>query len=140
MTVFGRVNLNGKESAALKFKLDDLTDILDRRSYGPGKVIFREGQSASTAFIVLEGQVELTVGAGDDTKFLTSVVPGQMFGELALTIGRDRTATASTMGGCAVLVLPASSVKSKLDKADPFLRYWIEYLMERVVDLSSRVD
>ena len=113
---------------------------MDRRAYGAGKVIFREGQTASTAFIVLEGQVELTIGAGDNTKFLTSVVPGQMLGELALITGSDPTATASTMGGCEVLVLPAASVKSKLEKADPFLRYWIEYLMQRVVDLSSRID
>jgi CRP-like cAMP-binding protein len=41
----------------MKFKLEDLTKILDRRSYRPGKVIFRESQTASTAFIVLEGQV-----------------------------------------------------------------------------------
>ena len=63
-----------------------------------------------------------------------------MFGELALITGSDPTATASTMGGCEVLVLPAANVESKLKKADPFLRYWIEYLMERVVDLSSRID
>ena len=54
--------------------------------------------------------------------------------------GLDRTATATTMGGREVLVLPAASVNLKLDQADPFLRYWIEYLMERVVDLSSRID
>ena len=63
-----------------------------------------------------------------------------MFGELALITGRDRTVTASTMGGCEVLVLPAAYAESKLKKADPFLRYWIEYLMERVVDLSSRIN
>jgi CRP/FNR family cyclic AMP-dependent transcriptional regulator len=71
---------------------------------------------------------------------VATINPGQMFGELALTIGLDRTATASTMGGREVLVLPAASVNLKFDQADPFLRYWIEYLMERVVDLSSRID
>ena len=124
----------------MKFNREDLSEILDRRKFAAGKVIFREGQTASTAFIVLEGQVELTIGSGDDTKFLTSVIPGQMFGELALTTGRNRTATASTMGGCEVLALPSTNVRMKLEKADPFLRYWIEYLSERVVDLSGRID
>lgn len=123
----------------MTFKRDALSEVLDRRVFGPGSVIFREGETAGTAYIVLKGSVEVTVGTGDETKTLTTVIPGQLFGELALLTGRDRTATATTRGGCEVLVVPSTHVTKKLVKADPFLRYWVEYLAERVVDLTARV-
>ena len=31
-----------------------------------------------------------------------------------------------------------NSLKQKLDEADPFLRYWVDYLSKRVIDLSAQ--
>ena len=29
-------------------------------------------------------------------------------------------------------------LRQKLDQADPFLRYWVDYLSKRIIDLSTQ--
>ena len=119
---------------------EQLAEILDRRVLGPGAVIFRAGEAAGSAYIVFAGEVGIHTGQGAEARLLTTVRAGQMFGELALVAGGIRTATASTRDGCELLVVPATKVQEKLAKSDPFVRYWIEYLSERVVDLTGRIE
>ncbi len=66
------------------------------------------------------------------------VKPGQMFGELALMADAHRTASAKTEQGCELLTVSQDKLKQKLEDADPFVRYWIEYLSKRVIDLSTK--
>lgn len=60
-----------------------------------------------------------------------------MFGVHALMAGAQRAATAYTRNGCALLAVSESRLKQKLEEADPFLRYWVDYLSKRIIDLSS---
>ena len=39
---------------------------------------------------------------------------------------------------CDVLAISEAKLKQKLDEADPFLRYWVDYLSKRVIDLSTQ--
>jgi CRP-like cAMP-binding protein len=59
-----------------------------------------------------------------------------MFGVHALMAGANRTATVVTTQGCDVLAVSEAKLKQKLGEADPFLRYWVDYLSQRVIDLS----
>jgi CRP/FNR family cyclic AMP-dependent transcriptional regulator len=115
--------------------------VMERKVYPAGATIFREGESATTAFVVLRGDVAITtVNAQGKSIHLTDIKVGQIFGELALMqAGMNRTATASTAQGCELMLISHASLKEKLDAADPFLRFWMQYLSERVVDLSKRV-
>ena len=61
-----------------------------------------------------------------------------MFGVHALMAGAHRTATAVRALGCDVLAVSEAKLKQKLDEADPFLRYWVDYLSKRVIDLSAQ--
>ena len=51
-----------------------------------------------------------------------------------------RTATAITETGCEALIVRPSLLREKLAGADPVMKYWVEYLAERVLDLSKRVE
>jgi CRP/FNR family cyclic AMP-dependent transcriptional regulator len=64
--------------------------------------------------------------------------PGEMFGVHALMAGAQRAASAVTAQGCEVLAISEAKLKQKLDEADPFLRYWVDYLSKRVIDLSTQ--
>ena len=55
-----------------------------------GQPVFREGDPAHELFVVLEGSVDLLVGA----QIVETVQPGGLFGELALVESSPRTATA----------------------------------------------
>ena len=61
-----------------------------------------------------------------------------MFGVHALMAGAQRAATALTAHGCELLAVSEGKLRQKLDEADPFVRYWVEYLSKRVVDLSTQ--
>lgn len=113
----------------------------ERRSFEPGETIFHLGARATDAFVVLNGEVEI-VGTNDlsEQVVLTIVRPGEMFGELALLqADAKRTAKAITHTGCELMTVSRDKVLEKIDEADPFVRYWLQYLSKRVVDLSKRV-
>ena len=61
----------------------------------PGEVIFREGEAASSVFVVLRGQVVLERKMADgSTDVLATCGPGEYFGELGPLLGFPRAATA----------------------------------------------
>ena len=111
----------------------------DRKTFPAGATIFTEGEPGTSAFILLRGDVTLHAGreAGRE-RALTALKPGQMFGMHALMAGARRGATASTTQGCEVLMVSEEKLKQKLEEADPFIRYWVDYLSKRIVDLSMQ--
>lgn len=120
--------------------LNAFATVLPAISFTPNKVIFREGDSGDNAFIVLSGEVIIcTLTDEGELIHLTTLKRGQLFGELALLNEFVRTATAITETGCELLVVRPALLRSKFANADPVLKFWIEYLSERVVDLSKRV-
>ena len=121
----------------------DLNDkTFDRTKFPPGSKIFEVGEKGLEAFVVLQGEVEIggTNEKGESVTF-TTVKRGEMFGELALMKpDAKRTATATTKLGCEVMTISRDIVVDKIDSSDIFIRFWIKYLTERVIDLSKRVS
>ena len=115
--------------------------ILDRKVYPAGTTVFREGDLAANAYVLLRGDIAITTtNATGKATHLTDIKVGQIFGELALMKPEmRRTATASTAKGCELMIVSHSMLKEKLESADPFVRYWMQYLSDRVIDLSKRV-
>jgi CRP/FNR family cyclic AMP-dependent transcriptional regulator len=112
---------------------------LDRKVFPAGATIFAEGELGTIAYILLRGDVTIFVGFGTtQQRALTELKPGQMFGVHALMAGAQRAASAFTKHGCEVLAVSEDKLKQKLDEADPFLRYWVDYLSKRIIDLSTQ--
>jgi len=79
---------------------DDLLSLskrLEDIAYAEGDIVFRQGDEGSSLFIVEEGAVEISYGHGKGKVLLTSVFPGQYFGELSLFDGAPRSATATAV-------------------------------------------
>jgi CRP/FNR family cyclic AMP-dependent transcriptional regulator len=114
--------------------------VLERKAVPAETMIFREGDRAMSAYIVLKGKVRITgKNAAGFEITLTEIGEGQMFGELALmTPDSTRTANAYAIEACELLVVSQAKLKERLASADVFVRYWIEYLSQRVIDLSKR--
>src|SRR3954452_9743277 len=72
------------------------------RACEAGEVIFRQYDMASEMYVVLEGEVELTLG---DT-LIETVGPGEPFGEMALIDQAPRAATATTKTHCKLALIP----------------------------------
>jgi CRP/FNR family transcriptional regulator, cyclic AMP receptor protein len=126
----------GISQASVQSVRKDLT----RRTFLAGATIFVEGDTGAVAYILLRGDATIFLGFGTPhQRMVNTLKPGQMFGIHALMAGANRAATAVTAQGCDVLAVSEAKLKQKLDESDPFLRYWVDYLSKRVIDLSAQL-
>lgn len=74
--------------------LERISEVAVPRSFEPGQVVFREGDSSDTCYVVREGHARATRTHGDGrTITLATFGPGDFFGELAMFEDERRSAT-----------------------------------------------
>ena len=61
-----------------------MANILNRQHYHKGDRIFRTGDGATSAFFIQAGSVDIIVGQGDAETVVSTLGPGEIFGEMAL--------------------------------------------------------
>ncbi|MCW8914539.1 MAG: Crp/Fnr family transcriptional regulator [Magnetovibrio sp.] len=113
--------------------------VLNRKAIPVNSVIFREDDLASCAYLLKSGAVDITTEKDGKRVLLNTIVPNQLFGELALIDGSRRSATATATMPCEVIIVSQEDIERKMNDLDDFMKYWLEYLTERVRDLSKRI-
>jgi small-conductance mechanosensitive channel/CRP-like cAMP-binding protein len=86
-------------------ELDLLARGLRPVRFAAGEPIIRQGEAGDSLFIIGDGQVLVSLGQGDIRQTVTTLGPGQFFGEMSLVTGEPRaaTCTASTDVVCYVI-------------------------------------
>lgn len=70
-------------------------------SYQPGEVALKSGEKDAWLFFLLKGQLAVFVGdVNDDSKAVNYITPGEVFGDIALLLGEQRTATLVADANC----------------------------------------
>ena len=139
MLPLGKVLAMTYEPAPLPASVAQVREELSRRTYPAGATIFAEGETGAIAYVLLRGDVTIFIAFGTaQQRVVTELKPGEMFGVHALMAGAQRAASALTTHGCEVLAVSEAKLRQKLGDADPFVRYWVEYLSKRVIDLSTQ--
>jgi CRP/FNR family transcriptional regulator, cyclic AMP receptor protein len=62
-------------------------------AFKAGDTIIREGEEGDTAFFIVSGVVDVTVGLGDKARFVGRLETGEVFGEMCLIEPGPRSAT-----------------------------------------------
>jgi len=99
--------------------LAELAAVLKPRGFREGEVIFEEGSSGQSMFIISSGEVavEKTLASeGGSFKTLSVFGPGDFFGEMALASGERRTARALARAGTQLLELDKNAVSAFAEK------------------------
>ncbi len=108
-------------------------------TYKDGEFIFREGESGDTAFVLLDGMVQISRHDDGKTIPIGIVNVGGIFGEMALIDDGERMASAQAVGvSTEALVISRRVFEEKLESADPFLRALIGILTKRVRPMVSK--
>ncbi len=117
-----RVDMGTKRSLFQEQKLSSmeinfLASLSREEKFGPGEVIFHEGDEGDKMYVVLDGQVMISTfipGAGEEA--LAFLDRGTYFGEMALIDSEPRSAEAKAhSGGAIVLAIPREVVSGILD-------------------------
>lgn len=115
--------------------------LANRRRVAPGEVIFLEGQQGDKAYVILTGEVQITIDEADGKQLVINRIhAGEIFGEIAL-LQKDckRTATAVSRDGCELLSIDKAVFETRLTEADPLLRFVIDHLCRIVLTWTDRV-
>jgi CRP-like cAMP-binding protein len=98
----GAVSLFDKLS---KRELADVDSLVDDYQAPAGQVLTREGLAGREAFVILEGEAEVSIGG----KAIARLGAGTFFGEMALLDSRPRSATVTAVTPMRLLLVgPAS--------------------------------
>lgn len=93
---------------------ESFLSLVERMGYhkvGAGHVVVREGDAGASLFIIVQGEVEVTRGAGDAAQVMARLGAGSLFGELALIRAKPRTATVRTTQPAELLEIARQNVE-----------------------------
>ena len=118
-----------------------MAEVLDRRVYAEGEVIFKEGEvGRRCAYLIESGKVEITKRKDDGTDTVLGYIPqGGIFGEMALIDDSPRMAQARAVAPTAVVIVSESMLEGKLKKADPFVRGLLNLLVRNLRQSGNRL-
>jgi CRP-like cAMP-binding protein len=105
---------------------------LDRVTFQPGEVIFREGDVGDRAFVVTRGLVEISKASPKRRVVLEKVGIQGIFGEMALIDDRPRSATATAIELTQCMIIQQKELRQKLDRTDPFIRALLRIMVRNV--------
>ncbi len=87
-------------------ELDRLVTYMRVASFRRRTVLFRKGDPGTNMMVVLRGRVKVCTHSEEGKELVLNLFsPGDVFGEIALLDGADRTADAVTIDDCDLLVL-----------------------------------
>ncbi len=105
---------------------------LDRQVFGAGKIIFREGDEGTAAYLIERGSVEISKIGHSGRVPIGRLGEREIFGEMALIDDRPRMATATALEETVCVVIAHDEIQIRLRKLDPFMHAVLCILVENV--------
>jgi CRP-like cAMP-binding protein len=106
-----------------------LTDEIDVRA---GRVLMKEGDPGREFFVIIDGQVDIARGG----QHLRTMGAGEFLGDIALVVERPRTATATAITDCRLLVLDHREFHSLMEQFPSIRISVLESVALRLRDLT----
>lgn len=109
--------------------------------FAGGRTIFSKGSPGRSMMAILKGSVRISTAspAGPDI-VLTILSPGEVFGEIALLDGADRTADARAITDCELLVLDHRDFVPFLERRADLCILLLKLLCQRLRQTDQQVE
>jgi CRP/FNR family transcriptional regulator, cyclic AMP receptor protein len=103
------------------------------RAYRAGEPIFQMGSAGDNMMAVLSGSVRISVPSADGREIVLAILqPGEVFGEVALLDGKERTADVTAVGSCHLAILERRDMLAFLDRHPEIWPKFAEVLCSRL--------
>jgi CRP-like cAMP-binding protein len=102
------------------------------RNFAAGETIFLKGSPGDHMVAVVSGKFLISTSAGGQTLVLAILTPGELFGEIALLDGKERTADATAVTECSLAILDRSEILSFLKQHPDVWPLIVEVLCDRL--------
>jgi hypothetical protein len=90
--------------------LEGIAPIFSEVHYGPGQIVFKQGDPPDAMYIVKQGSIEVMQG-DSPPKIIAYLTAGECFGEMALIHETPRTATLRVPESATLIRLPKAALK-----------------------------
>jgi small-conductance mechanosensitive channel/CRP-like cAMP-binding protein len=107
------------------------------RRYAEGEVIIRQGDPGDELFIIDHGEVSIHHTTNETEVELARLHPHEFFGEMSLTTGEVRTATARASTAAELLVVDQSALRAVLQQSPELASTISEVVASRQSELAK---
>ena len=116
-----------------KRQLKHLAGLFDVEDYMAGAAIVREGTKGDAFYVVIAGQAKVTARR----RFITRVMPGDHFGEIAALDGGERSATVTSETPMKLAVMDRKALRKAL-RDDPEIAHGLMAELARMFRRASK--
>jgi CRP-like cAMP-binding protein len=103
------------------------------RNFAAGEPIFLKGSRGDHLLAVVSGSVRISVASANGQMLLLAILtPGELFGEIALLDGKERTADATAATECSLAILDRTEILSFLERHPNVWPFIVEVLCDRL--------
>lgn len=102
------------------------------KSYFKGQTIYKEGQKGTVAFMIRKGSVNLYRTVNGKRVFVDTIRRGEIFGEMSVLSGTDRTESAEAAEYCDLMILTEQVIQNMLSRCPKTIQHLTRLLIKRV--------
>ncbi len=110
------------------------------KNFSRGTVLFHEGDPGREMFILQKGKVQVRKKVGKVEKVLAELSDGEFFGEMALLLGMDRSATVEVIEDSKILVISPGTFESLLRSSPEIALKMLKKMALRLRALDDKLD
>ena len=122
-------------------ELERLMAFARSQHHPAGEVIFRKGDPGISMMSIVDGRVKISVTSPDGKEAVLAVLgPGEVLGEMAILEDKDRSADATALDACELLVLQKRDFIPFLERNPAISIRLLRILCERLRRTSALVE
>jgi len=111
-----------------------------RVTFPAGAILFKEGETGDSAYVIVEGRVEIRIGQlGPSPRTIGSRGRGDVIGEMALVDDKPHMASAVAMEETVVNAMPRDEFRRRLDAMDPVMRAVLKMMTDRMREMAGDI-
>ncbi|MFN3237783.1 MAG: EAL domain-containing protein [Pseudomonadales bacterium] len=104
---------------------------MDIRNLRAGETLFKEGDAADTAYIIEEGEIEISTMTEGSNVVICSLGDGDIVGEMGIIDDEPRTATATATKDTRLVCVTRNQLTDRISEADDILKLLVKVLLDR---------